>query len=150
MGGIVHLIQNIAAQFNLLSLNATIESARAGEAGKGFAVVANEVNSLAKQAAAATEQINDETSTVQKIASEIIGCLGTIMQAIDQVRSYVTNTAAAVEEQSTVTSEISSNMQMVSTAATGVFGNVTSIVGAIHYIAGELSRTKETADQVIN
>ena len=58
IGHVIKVINSIADQTNLLALNATIEAARAGEAGKGFAVVANEVKELAKQTAAATEDIS--------------------------------------------------------------------------------------------
>ena len=58
IGKVIKVITSIAQQTNLLALNATIEAARAGEAGKGFAVVANEVKELAKQTAAATEDIS--------------------------------------------------------------------------------------------
>lgn len=111
MGGIVGLIGDITGQINLLALNATIESARAGEAGRGFAVVAAEVKNLANQAKQATDKISSEIEALNGISSEVVGSLVTIKSSIDSVNEYVTSTAAAVEEQSTVTADMSSNMQ---------------------------------------
>ncbi len=67
------LISGIAAQTNLLSLNASIEAARAGEAGKGFAVVADEIRQLAEQSGTAVKSIDDmliELNTNVKKANE--------------------------------------------------------------------------------
>ncbi|WP_295844152.1 PAS domain-containing methyl-accepting chemotaxis protein [Tardiphaga sp.] len=110
MGGIVGLIGDITGQINLLALNATIESARAGEAGRGFAVVASEVKNLANQAKLATDKISDEIDALNGISGDVAGALVAIKQAIEHVNEYVTSTAAAVEEQSTVTSDMSANM----------------------------------------
>jgi methyl-accepting chemotaxis protein len=120
MSGIVELIGNITGQINLLALNATIESARAGEAGRGFAVVASEVKNLANQAKQATDKITSEIDSLNGISGDVVGALGAIKQEIQNVSEYVTATAAAVEEQSTVTSEMSSSMQRAAAEASGI------------------------------
>lgn len=117
MKGIVDLISNITGQINLLALNATIESARAGEAGRGFAVVASEVKSLAGQAKQATDRIGQEISNLNGISGDVVLALNNIKLSIQSVSEYVTATAAAVEEQSTVTSEMSSSMQRAASEA---------------------------------
>ncbi|ABE37465.1 PAS domain-containing methyl-accepting chemotaxis protein [Rhodopseudomonas palustris] len=120
MSGIVELISNITGQINLLALNATIESARAGEAGRGFAVVAGEVKNLANQAKQATDRIGAEIENLNGISGDVVGALGKIKAAIQNVSEYVTSTAAAVEEQSTVTGEMSSGMQRAATEAAAI------------------------------
>ena len=120
MSGIVELIGNITGQINLLALNATIESARAGEAGRGFAVVASEVKNLATQAKQATDKIGQEIGNLNGISGDVVGALNSIKQAIQGVSEYVTATAAAVEEQSTVTSEMSNGMQQAAAEAASI------------------------------
>ncbi|EJN12983.1 PAS domain S-box [Bradyrhizobium sp. YR681] len=120
MSGIVELINNITGQINLLALNATIESARAGEAGRGFAVVASEVKSLANQAKQATDKIGAEISSLNGISGDVVTALNSIKQAINNVSEYVTSTAAAIEEQSTVTNEMSNSMQRAAAEATAI------------------------------
>jgi methyl-accepting chemotaxis protein len=117
MRSIVQLIGDITGQINLLALNATIESARAGEAGRGFAVVASEVKNLANQAKQATDKIEQEISNLNGISGDVVGALTSIKKAIQDVSEYVTSTAAAVEEQSTVTSEMSNGMQQAAAEA---------------------------------
>lgn len=111
MGGIVELIGNITSQINLLALNATIESARAGEAGRGFAVVASEVKNLANQARQATDKITAEIDGLNGVSGDVVSALSAIRVAIEEVNEFVNSTAAAVEEQSTVTADMSVNMQ---------------------------------------
>jgi len=114
MGGIVELIGNITGQINLLALNATIESARAGEAGRGFAVVASEVKNLANQAKGATDTISKEIQSLNGVAAGVGAALAAIKTSIAAVNEFIASTAAAVEEQSIVTQDMSSNMQRAS------------------------------------
>lgn len=66
IGQIISTVSEIAAQSNMLALNAAVEAARAGDAGRGFAVVAGEVRSLADQSRAATVQIRDILTEIQR------------------------------------------------------------------------------------
>lgn len=120
MSSIVQLIADITGQINLLALNATIESARAGEAGRGFAVVAAEVKNLANQARQATDKIGSEIGNLTEISSDVVDALNSIKNAIQSVNEYVSSTAAAVEEQSTVTAEMSSSMRRAAEEAASI------------------------------
>jgi methyl-accepting chemotaxis protein len=107
IGDVIKVISSIAQQTNLLALNATIEAARAGEAGKGFAVVANEVKELAKQTAKATNDITNKIGAIQKDAQNAVEAIGGISKAVETLNGISGVIAAAVEEQTATTNEIS-------------------------------------------
>ncbi len=72
IGQIIATVEDLAAQSNLLAVNAAIEAAKAGEHGKGFGVVAQEVKSLAEQSRQATNQVRTILSDIQKATSTAV------------------------------------------------------------------------------
>jgi len=103
--GIISVINGIAAQTNLLSLNASIEAARAGEAGKGFAVVADEIRKLAEQSMGAVKQIKSIIDNIQSMTAATaasakeaetnvalqIEALDNTIQIFNEISTYVEN-----------------------------------------------------------
>jgi len=110
IGEMIRVINSIAEQTNLLALNATIEAARAGEAGKGFAVVANEVKELAAQTSQATEDIVRRIEAIQTDTLEATDAIGLVSGIISQINESQSAIAGAVEQQTSMTAEISRNI----------------------------------------
>jgi methyl-accepting chemotaxis protein len=141
IGVVIKVITSIAQQTNLLALNATIEAARAGEAGKGFAVVANEVKELAKQTARATEDISRKINTIQTDTRGAVEAIGSISGVIDQINDISATIAAAVEEQSATTNEMTRNASEAATGAADISANIVAVAQAAD---GTLLRAQES------
>jgi methyl-accepting chemotaxis protein len=116
-GEIVGLIEDIAFQTNMLSLNASVEAAKAGEAGRGFAVVAEEVRKLAKRSSDAAQEVGDLLETSARQVGEGVVrisavdlTLGDIAQGIRDVAGTLHHIAEAATGQSTSLGELTATV----------------------------------------
>lgn len=152
IGKVIGLINDIAEQTNLLALNATIEAARAGDAGKGFAVVASEVKSLAQQTANATGDISSQVNAIQSSTDTSVGAVDEIADMITNLNEIATTIAAATEEQSAATVEISRNVLEASSGTEQVSQSIAKVSETANETkarVGELGHSAEQMTQMV-
>ena len=129
IGKIVAVIDDIAAQTNLLALNAAIEAARAGEQGRGFAVVADEVRGLAERVTQATTEIATLIDSIQKGVNESI---------------------SAVEEGTRQVAEGATQAEKTGDALRDILGAVSGVADQIGQISASAEQVNASSEEMVS
>jgi methyl-accepting chemotaxis protein len=167
--GINSVMQNIASQTNLLSMNAAIEAAHAGEAGKGFAVVADEIRKLAESSGEQSKTISVVLKKIAEAMSKISDSTGTVLQKFEAIESGVKTVSAqeehirrAMEEQNAGSKQILEAItqltninQIVKNSATGMLARSRQVIQesknldtVTHHLADGMNEMAASAEQI--
>ena len=154
IGSIIELINDIAEQTNILSLNAAIQAASAGEAGRGFAVVADEVQRLAERASNATKRIETLVQTIQSDTNEAVNSMEQTTAEVVAGARLAEDAGLALGEIETVSGDLSKMIQDISAASkeqSRSAGSITESMTAIQDITKQTSQgAGNTAESVGN
>jgi len=165
IGQIVATVEDLAAQSNLLAVNASIEAAKAGEQGKGFAVVAQEVRSLAEQSKQATGQVRNILNDIQKATGAAVmateqgskaveagvkqsGQAGqsirTLSDSVTEAAQAAMQIAASSQQQLVGVDQVASAMESVKQASTQNADSARQLEAAVHNL-NELGQKLKTS-----
>ncbi|MDR1325757.1 MAG: methyl-accepting chemotaxis protein [Treponema sp.] len=137
------VMENIASQTNLLSMNAAIEAAHAGEAGKGFAVVADEIRKLA-------ESSGEQSKTISSVLKKIKESIDKISKSTDAVLNKFAAIDAGVKTVSLQEDNIRSAMEEQSAGSQQVLESVGELNNLTQLVKGSSIEMQEGSKQVIN
>ncbi|RHW36714.1 methyl-accepting chemotaxis protein [Lysinibacillus yapensis] len=132
---LVSVIQEIAAQTNLLALNAAIEAARAGEHGRGFAVVADEVRKLAEQVSTSVADITGIVAGIQSESSVVAESLQDGYNEVKQGTTQINTTQETFAAISSAVTNMVNNIKMVSENLSTIASNTEKMNASVSEIA---------------
>jgi methyl-accepting chemotaxis protein len=144
----VKVIQGLARQTNLLSLNAAIEAAKAGAQGKGFAVVAEEVRILAERSGQSAKEIEETIHAMQEAVSEGASSVDVTLHHLEAIRDRISQVSGSIHEIGSLSQGQARTSQdvgrLMNETATRLDQNAT----ATHQLAATVHEVARTSDEL--
>jgi methyl-accepting chemotaxis protein len=140
IGQIIATVEDLAAQSNLLAVNAAIEAAKAGEQGKGFSVVAQEVKSLAEQSRGATGRVRAILSDIQKATTAAVMATEQGSKAVDAGNRQTELAGEAIQA-------LAGNVTEAAQAATQIAASSQQQLVGMDQVAGAMENIKQASTQ---
>jgi len=148
IGHISNVISDIANQINLLSLNASIESARAGEYGRGFAVIANEIRNLAEQSKKSVNDIKNIITNIQEESKDTMQIARRAEDVLLLQENAVTETTQSYHSINDNVEQLVINLKYITNTIENIEESRVSTLGAIENISAVLEEIAASSNTV--